>query len=65
MAGVKARGIISVQHIRTHERDGEQIEVKPVKYYGPGSNGRTCGAFKDTGEMVRDSNGNPKSFKSI
>ena len=65
MAGIKQRGPISVQHKRTHNRDGEDIEVKPVRYYGPGSNGRMCGAFADTGEMIMGSDGTPKPFKSI
>tara|TARA_B100001287_G_scaffold249810_1_gene229909 strand:+ start:2014 stop:2211 length:198 start_codon:yes stop_codon:yes gene_type:complete len=65
MAGIKQRGPISVQHKRTHNRDGEDIEVKPVRYYGPGSNGRMCGAYADTGEMILGSDGTPKAFKSI
>tara|TARA_B100000963_G_scaffold324418_1_gene309928 strand:- start:180 stop:377 length:198 start_codon:yes stop_codon:yes gene_type:complete len=65
MAGIKQRGPISVQHKRTHNRDGEDIEVKPVRYYGPGSNGRMCGAYADTGEMILSSDGTPKAFKSI
>ena len=32
MAGIKQRGPISVQHKRTHNRDGEDIEVKPVTF---------------------------------
>ena len=65
MAGIKQRVPISVQHKRTHNRDGEEIEVKPVRYYGPGSNGRMCGAYADTGEMILASDGTPKAFKSI
>ncbi len=65
MAGIKQRGPISVQHKRTHNRDGEDIEVKPVRYYGPGANGRMCGAYADTGEMILGSDGTPKAFKSI
>ena len=44
MAGIKQRGPISVHHKKTVIRDGEAIEIKPVRYYGPGSNGRMCGA---------------------
>ena len=42
MAGVKQRGVKSENYKRTVVRDGEAIEIKPVKYYGPGSNGRMC-----------------------
>ena len=65
MAGIKQRGPASVNHKKTVLRNGEPVEIKPVRYYGPGSNGRMCGAFADTGEMIRDDNGFPKSFRSI
>jgi|TARA_B100001996_G_scaffold16124_2_gene13478 hypothetical protein len=65
MAGHKVRGPKSVHYKREAKRDGEMIEVKPVRYYGPGSNGRMCGAFADTGEMIMGSDGTPKPFKSI
>jgi|TARA_B100000925_G_scaffold25641_1_gene17341 hypothetical protein len=65
MAGIKQRGPISVHHKKTVIRDGEAIEIKPVRYYGPGSNGRMCGAFADTGEMILGANGIPKPFRSI
>ena len=65
MAGVKQRGVKSENYKRSVGRDGEAIEIKPVKYYGPGSNGRMCGAFSDTGEMVLGPDGTPKPFKSI
>ena len=65
MAGVKQRGVRSENYKRTVVRDGEEIEIKPVKYYGPGANGRMCGAFADTGELILGSDGLPKPFKSI
>jgi hypothetical protein len=65
MAGVKQRGVKSENYKRTALRDGELVEVKPVKYYGKHANGRMCGAFIDTGEMVYGSDGLPKPFKSI
>ena len=65
MAGIKQRGPISVHHKKTVIRDGEAIEIKPVRYYGPGSNGRMCGAFADTGEMILGANGIPKPLRSI
>ena len=34
MAGVKQRGVRSENYKRTVVRDGEEIEIKPVKYYG-------------------------------
>ena len=46
-------------------RNGEAIEVKPVRYYGPGANGRMCGAYSDTGEMILGKDGIPKSYRSI
>jgi hypothetical protein len=52
MAGVKQRGVKSENYKRTALRDGELVEVKPVKYYGKHANGRMCGAFIDTGEMI-------------
>tara|TARA_R110002074_G_scaffold35457_8_gene96902 strand:- start:5908 stop:6102 length:195 start_codon:yes stop_codon:yes gene_type:complete len=58
MAGVKARGIISVNNKRMRENaNGELTEVRPVKYYGAGSNGRMCGSID--GEMIVDENGRP------
>jgi len=65
MAGHKVRGPKSVHYKREAKRGDEMIEVKPVRYYGPGSNGRMCGAFADTGEMIMGSDGTPKPFKSI
>ena len=65
MAGIKQRGPISVQHKGTVIRDGEEIEIKPVRYYGPGANGRMCGAYADTGDLILGSDGLPKPFKSI
>ena len=65
MAGIKQRGPASVHYKKTVERDGQSIEVKPVRYYGPSSNGRMCGAYYDTGEMILDKDGFPKSYRSI
>ena len=65
MAGIKQRGVISVNHKKTAMRNGEAIEVKPVRYYGPGANCRMCGAYSDTGEMILGKDGIPKSYRSI
>ena len=46
-------------------RDGVEVEIKPVRYYGPGANGRMCGAYADTGDLILGSDGKPKPFKSI
>ena len=46
-------------------RDGVEVEIKPVRYYGPGANGRMCGAYADTGDLIMGSDGTPKPFKSI
>tara|TARA_X000000368_G_scaffold387639_1_gene348535 strand:+ start:1864 stop:2061 length:198 start_codon:yes stop_codon:yes gene_type:complete len=65
MAGIKQRGIISINHKKTAMRNGEEIEVKPTRYYGPGSNGRMCGSYSDTGEMILGEDGIPKPYRSI
>ena len=65
MAGIKQRGPRSENYIRTVFRDGVEVEFKPVRYYGPGANGRMCGAYADTGDLIMCSDGTPKPFKSI
>ena len=61
MAGIKQRGVISVQYKRYW--NGE--EVKPCKYYSKqeGFNGVMCGTVN--GELVRDKNGKIIPFKLI
>tara|TARA_B100001057_G_scaffold371490_1_gene375568 strand:- start:2268 stop:2465 length:198 start_codon:yes stop_codon:yes gene_type:complete len=65
MAGIKRRGVITNHHKRTVMRQGELVEVKPVRYYGPHANGRMCGAYADTGEMILGADGIPKPLRSI
>jgi hypothetical protein len=61
MAGIKQRGIISVHNKKMRkDANGELHEVKPVKYYGPNSNGRMCGAIN--GELILGKDGNPLPF---
>jgi hypothetical protein len=58
MAGIKQRGVISVNNKRMRkDANGELVEVRPVKYYGPNANGRMCGSIN--GELIRDKNGEP------
>lgn len=59
MAGIKQRGVISVQHKRYY--NGE--EVKPVKYYYKGTKCIMAGAVND--EIIRYPDGRPIPFKSI
>jgi len=59
MAGIKQRGIISVQHKRYYK--GE--EVKPVKYYS--SNGRSIMTGSVNDEIIRYPDGRPIPFKNI
>ena len=65
MAGIKQRGPRSENYKRTVIRDGVEVEIKPVRYYGPGANGRMCGAYADTGDLIMGSDVTPKPFKSI
>ena len=65
MAGIKQRGPSSIHYKKTVIRDGEPIEVKPVRYYGTHANGRMCGMYADTGEMILGADGIPKSYRSI
>ena len=65
MAGIKQRGPRSENYKRTVIRDGVEVEVKPVRYYGPHANGRMCGMYADTGEMILGADGIPKSYRSI
>jgi len=62
MAGVKKRGPSSVNQKRYYK--GE--EVKPVRYFSEaeGVKGRMCGADAN-GNIIRDAQGKPMSFKSI
>lgn len=62
MAGVKARGIISVNQKRYHN----DREVVPAKWVSArGGRGIMVAAYKDTRDMIFDSNGNPLPFSNI
>jgi hypothetical protein len=62
MAGIKKRGPSSVNNQRYY--NGEI--VKPVRYFSDaeGVKGRMCGVDVN-GDIIRDAQGKPKSFKSI
>jgi len=65
MAGIKQRGPQSVNNKRTRMRDGELIEVNPVRYVKLGGSSIMAGCWADTGDMIVDEKGKPIPFKAI
>jgi len=65
MAGIKQRGPQSVNNKRTRMRDGELIEIKPVRWVRFGGSSIMAGCWADTGDMVVDENGKVIPFQSI
>jgi len=61
MAVKKNKGIQTVHIPRTH--DGR--EIKPVRYVRFGGASIMAGAYKDTGDMILDSNGKVIPFHNI
>ena len=61
MAGIKHRGVITHHIQRTHEgRD-----IKPCKWFsGKTGSGIMVQQYKDTGDVVRDEQGNPVHWRS-
>lgn len=46
-------------------RDGELIEVNPVRYVKFGGSSIMAGCWADTGDMIVDEKGKPIPFKAI